>query len=120
MGQGGMKAFQIRMRKVHFRRRRLIARFEHRVGRDDDAITSPFAEIIVALVSGDANEPVLERRIAPVLAELEVGLDKNVLADALELRGVAGEAAGDAEDAAFVPAREFGEGLVIPIERGSH
>ena len=69
---------------------------------------------------GDAQDPVLEGRVAAVLAQLEVGLDEDFLADVLELGGVAGEAGGDAEDAALVAEREFGEGVVVPAERGLH
>jgi hypothetical protein len=71
-------------------------------------------------VGGNAKDPVFEGRIAAVLAQLEVGLDENFLADVFELGGIAGETGGNAEDAAFVPRREFGEGVVIAGERGVH
>ena len=62
----------------------------------------------------------LEGRIAAELAQLEVGLDEDVLADVFELGGVAGEAGGEAEDAAFVAAGELGEGAFVPFHAGRH
>jgi len=63
---------------------------------------------------------VFEGGIAAVLAQLEVGLDENVLADVFKLGGIVGETGGNAEDPAFVPERELGEGVVIPGEGGVH
>ena len=114
-----MKALQIRMRSGRFRRGRFVARFEQGIDGEGGSVPASFAEVIVAFVGGDAKDPVFEGRIAAaVLAQLEVGLDENFLADVFELGGIAGKTRGHAEDPAFVPERERGEGVVIPGERG--
>lgn len=115
-----MKALQIRMRSGMLGSGRFVARLEHGVDRDGGAPPAAFAEVIVALVGGNAQKPVLKGRIAAILAKLEVGLDENVLADVFELGGILGETAGHAEDAGFVPEGELGEGMVVPAKRGVH
>jgi hypothetical protein len=115
-----MKALQIRMRSGRFRRGRFVARFEQGIDGEGGSVPASFAEVIVAFVGGDAKDPVFEGRIAAVLAQLEVGLDENFLADVFELGGVAGKTGGHPEDPAFVPEREIGEGVLIPGERGLH
>src|SRR5271170_6868948 len=99
------------------RRGRLVARLEHDFDRNVAAGVSPAAKVIVALVGRDAKNPVLKRRIAAILAELEIDLNKDVLADVLEFGGIAGEPGRDAEDAPFVASGKLGKGLVIPGER---
>ena len=94
-----MKALQIRMRSGRFRRGRFAARFEQGIDGEGGSVRASFAA---------------------ALAQLEAGLDENFLADAFDLGGVAGKTGGHAEDPAFVPEREFGEGVVIPGERGLH
>ena len=84
------------------------------------AAPGSFAEVIVAFVGGDAKDPVFEGRIAAVLAQLEVGLDKNVLADVLEFRRVARESGRHAEDPAPVTTREFRVGVIISRESRFH
>ena len=59
----------------------------------------------------------LEGRVAAILAQLEVGLRKNFLADVLELGPVLRKAGGDAEDAALVARGELGIGTVIAGQR---
>ena len=50
------------------------------------------------------------------MAQLEVGLRKNFLADVFELGSILRKAGGDAKDAGLVSRGKLGEGTVIPGE----
>jgi hypothetical protein len=63
---------------------------------------------------------VFKGRIAAELAQLEVGLHEDVLANVFEFGGISGETGRHAEDPAFVAAGELGKGMIIPGKRVFH
>ncbi len=79
-----------------------------------------FAQDVVALVRRDAQQPVLEGRVAPVLPQLEISLRENFLANVLKFRAVARKARRHAEHAPLVPPRQLGIGIVVARQRGRH
>ena len=60
----------------------------------------------------------LKGRLAPELPQVRPCLDKDVLADVLQVGAAAGKAGNETEDACLVPRSQFAERSLVAVERG--